>query len=443
MGFTGIKIVDNNTVVSSVEEVKKMARTIGKTGFLVLSGLLLILFLLAGCGGGENGEENGEENGTPEITTITIGYITDQTGASATAMEFIDMALADAVKYYNENGLVPDGARLEVSTCDCAYEPSKEIPCYLQVKRDGADLIFSNVPTTPITLKPRVTQDKMVLFTTAADQNLLYPPGYIFVPSTLPDENAYTLLKWIAENDPDFPADRRAKIGAAGWNTPYNIALQGAMEKYAEAHPDKFEWVEGYTIEISFDWLTEVEGLKDCDYVMLPITMVNFVKQYREAGYDGKFLGTGAQSAFLGLISDAHLWDKFDGTLFILPSGWWTDDNEVIDLTKDLLFTEHPDSAEETMYEGGSYLSIDSIYQMLDIIVAAIEKAGPEGFDSEALYEAAEAYSQTVGGVVRASFSETKRSSIDQLSIYEARAGEEDLFRVDNEWHPVVRSAED
>ncbi|MFO8101232.1 MAG: ABC transporter substrate-binding protein [Dehalococcoidia bacterium] len=417
-----------------------MARIPGKACLPILAGLLLILPLLAGCGGEDStGESNGEKE-PPEITTITIGYITDQTGASATAMEPIDMALDDAVEYYTENGLIPEGARLEVATCDCAYEPSKEIPCYEKVKRDGADLIFSNVPTTPLTLKPRVTQDEMVLFTTAADDDLVYPPGYIFVPSTLPSENAYTLLKWVAENDSDFPADRRAKIGAAGWKTPYNIALQDAMKEYAEAHPDKFEWVGGYTIEIGFNWKTEVEALKECDYIMLPISLVSFVKEYRGAGYDGKFMGTGAQSAFLGTISDAHLWDKFDGSLFILPSGWWTDDTEIINMTKQLLFAKHPDSAEEIMGEGASYISIDAIYQILDIIVDAIEEAGPGGFDSEALYQAAEAYSQTVDGIERASFGKNKRSSIDHLAIYEVNGEEKDLFRVHDEWYPVVRS---
>jgi hypothetical protein len=173
---------------------------------------------------------------------------------------------------------------------------------------------------------------------------------------------------------------------------------------------------------------------------MTPVMLVNFVKEYREMGYQGKFLASPAQAAFLGLITDARLWDELDGAYFILPSGWWTDDNYIINRTKELLYANHPDKAAEIMADGASYIAIDGIYQMLDIIGDAVEIAGPEGFNSDTLYKAAQSFSQEVNGVTRASFSPTKRSSIDRVGIYRASGVEEDLVRVQEEWYPVLRS---
>ncbi len=403
---------------------------------LAFIAILLISPLITACGSGGETEET--EPQQPDVE-ITIGNLTDKTGASANAMSVIDMALADAVRYYNENNNIP-GVKLKVIEYDGRYEPANDIPGYQWLKDRGADLIYTNVPATPITLKPRVNSEKMVLFTPAANRETITPPGYIFVTSTLPEDNAYTLLNWLSENDVDFPEDRPARIGAAGWSTPYNVSLHVAMEEYANVHPEQFEWKGSYTNDLGFNWQSEVEALKDCDYIMLPIVMNNFVKQYREAGYTGKFLGTGAHVSFLGLVTDARLWEKFDGSLFILPAGWWNDDNEMVNLTKDILYKYHPDSAEKIMEEGASYLAIDTIYQMLDIIRSAVEEVGPQNFDSEALYEAARSFSQTVEGVERARFGESKRASIDYLAIYEARAEEKDLFRMHEDWYPVIRS---
>jgi len=416
-----------------------------RSAVLFLAMIVILLPLLVACGGDDGSPQPPPTSGDgqtptpgPEPVVINIGNLTDKTGASSNAMSIIDMALKDAVKYYNDQGLIP-GVKLNVIEYDGAYDPSNDIPGYEWLKERGADLIFTGVPATPTTLKARVNRDQIVMFTPAASKDALVPPGYIFNLSTLPEDNAYTMLAWISEHDPDFPTDRPARIGGAGWATPYNLSLHDAMKRFAEEHPDLFEWEGSYTTDMSFTWQTEAEALKDCDYVMLPIIMTNFIKTYRDAGSEGKFLGTGAQLAFLGMIDDARLWEEFEGSLFILPSGWWTDDNEMIRLTRELLYLNHPDNADDIISEGASYISIDSIYQMLDIIKAAVEKAGADNFDSQALYEAAQSFSQTLDGITRVSFSETKRASTDYLAIYEADAAEKDLFRVEDEWYPVVR----
>ena len=75
---------------------------------------------------------------------------------------------------------------------------------------------------------------------------------------------------------------------------------------------------------------------------------------------------------------------------------------------------------------------------MLSIIADAVETVGPENFNSQTLYEAAESFSMTVDGIPRYSFGKDKRWMIDMFGIYEARSADEDLFRIDPEWIPVV-----
>ena len=349
------------------------------------------------------------------------------------------MALADVVKYYNDENLIP-GVELEVVDYDTSYDPARFIPGYKWLKEKGADLIFTPVPGAGEILKPNLEGDGMVMFSPAAGKADLTPPGYIFMPTTIPEDNAYTIMKWVAENDPDFPADRPAKIGAAAWSTPYNLALHDGAEEYAKAHPDQYDWQGSYTAPTgTFTWRPEVEALKDCDYVFPPIHMGNYVREYRTAGYDAKLLGSGAQAAFLYLIHDAGLWDKIDGMLFFGITAWWTDDTEPAQFMRDRLNANHSESeAAEIMRDGSAYGAIDAEYQMVEIIKNAVEAVGADNFNSEALYEAAISYEAVADGVARASFTDTKRASLDLLPVYEADGEGKDLIMVSDGTIPVV-----
>ncbi len=256
-----------------------------------------------------------------------------------------------------------------------------------------------------------------------------------------PQYEAYTLLKWIAENDWDYETKGPAKIGGAAWSESYSDALLPAMEEYCSNHPDQFEWEGGYLTSFGFLWQAEVEALKDCDYVYPGIIMQNFVQQYREAGHTAaKFMGSDSQAVFLGMIDTAELWDEIDGMIFLKTSRWWNEEGEIINLTRQLVDQYHSDEAEEIIRSGNGYLSVNQIYPMFMIIADAAEAVGPQNIDSQALYDAATSMVFTVEGVQRASFNETKRDAVDAYSIYEARAAEDDIFRVQDEWFPTVRN---
>ena len=426
-----------------------MGRSSSRTENTVAVVLFFLLPLLASCinGNGDTAQplaapsELADEAVPPpepeKDVVITIGNLTDITGPSSNAMTVITMALEDMVEYYNEQNLIP-GVELKVISYDEQADPSRDIAGYEWLKESGADLIFTPIPFVPTILKPKINKDEFMLFAFSGDTATIEPPGYVFSLGTIPQHEAITLLKWIAENDPDFPADRPAKIGGAAWTEGYSSSWFAGAEAYAKAHPDQFEWVGGYLTDFTFVWGAEVEALKDCDYVYPSVVLHTFVREYRAAGYTGKFICTSAQTAFFGLIYDSNLWEEIDKSLFILPAKWWNEEGTMINVIRDLLNEKRPNDVEEIMQKGMGYLAGVIVDLMLSIIANAVDAVGPENFNSKALHDAAESFSRTIDGVPRYSFGEDKRWMIDLYAVYEASSVDEDIFRIDPEWLPVV-----
>ena len=416
--------------------------------------LILASFLIIGCDSDDEITSSVPETpaltedlaSTVEPTTepqddvvITIGNLTDQTGPSANAVSVINGALDDLVDYCNETSFIP-GVKLKVVTYDGQLDPSRDIPGYEWLLSKGADLIYTSVPTSPVTLASRVNREKVVLFTPSIPLKELSPPGFIFDTGNVPEHDAYTLLKWIAENDWDYQANGPAKIGGAGWTDSYDIEFMDALERYAEAHPDKFEFIGSYAKEFTFLWSTEVEALKDADYIFPPSIPITLMKQYRKAGHDGKFICGETHAAFMGLIGKADIWDEVDGTLYIRTSRWWTESDPVIDFTNRILDERHSSNkATEIRQMGAGYLALGTtLYAIVDIIRIAAKTVGPENIDSQALCDAAESYSLIVDDVARYSFSEAKRYLVDYLRVFRADGVQKDLVPLSDEWLPVV-----
>ena len=427
---------------------------IGKIGIPVLIIIFIMLSLLAACS--DDGETEAPAptetltptpiNTPPETPTsdqepaedivITIGNISDMTGPGAMIFGVMNMVLDDLVEYYNEENLIP-GVELKVVSYDTQYDPAKAISGYEWVTEKGADLIYVIATPAVAVLTSRANDDKVVLFGPTAAQEDITPPGYTFSLGSIPQCDGYTLIKWIAENDPDFPKDRPAKIGGASWTDGYSDSHMNALEEYAESHPDQYEWVGTYLTPFTFIWGPEVEALKDCDYVYINPVMTQFAQEYRAAGYNAKFIGSVAHTTMMGQIDNADLWDEIDGTLILNTSRWWNDEGTFVELSKDLLNKNHASDAESLIRSGSGYLGILVPYQMLEIIRQTIEAVGPENFDTEALYNTAQSFSHTVDGIERYSYTETKRASTNYMVILEARGAEKDLFRV-SEWVPII-----
>jgi hypothetical protein len=168
-----------------------------------------------------------------EPVEITIGNLSDLTGVGAAGFKLINLGIKDMVDYYNENNLIP-GVEVKVVTYDGQYDPSKDIPGWEWLLERGADVIFAGPPHSVITLQSRADNNEVLLFTTSAGMDLFTGPGYLFSLGSIPQYEAWTLMKWIAENHWDFGANGPAKIGGAMWESPYDIAFLDAMKEYAE-----------------------------------------------------------------------------------------------------------------------------------------------------------------------------------------------------------------
>ncbi len=402
----------------------------------------ILIVLLVACGNGgdptikktDNPPDNTEP---PDELVFTIGNLTDKTGVASSAVAIIDSTLDDMVEYYNEENMIP-GVRLQTRSYDTQWDASLCRTGYNWVKEQNADIIWTPVTTAVSVLKPVVDDDRMPLFAASANLEVLMPPGYAFSLGTIPQYDAYTLLQWIAENHWDYRKNGPAKIGGAGWKDDYSPLFFEGMKNYTKEHPDQFEWKGGHLTDFGFVWASEIEALKDCDYVYPPVPMHVFIRDYRDSGYDAVFIGTDPHAGFLDIIDDGAYWDEIDGMLFIRASRWWTEQGVIIDLTKQLLHENHESKAEEIMRSGVGYLSTSCFYQLLQIIRNAAEDAGPGNLDSQAVYEAAVNYTERIDEVDRYSFDETKRCSTNYYVIYEADGARLNLYRADPDWIPMV-----
>lgn len=363
-------------------------------------------------------------------------------GVAAAAMEIVNQTIEDLINYYNEENLIP-GVKLDAIFYDGQYDPSKDIPGYEWLKEKGADVFLACLPHTPLTLKPRVDKEKIVLFANTVGEEILHPPGYVFCMQNSPQTMIETLLQWVAENDWDWQTKGPAKVGGVGSAESYTIAQHTAAEDYVRAHPNQFEWAGSYLIKRgSFLVNNEANALKDVDYVMPPgVAWSTFAKDYETVGGRGKQLLTDAQGPFLGLTSESPGWDAIDGSLMILPCRWWNEDAKLSNLANELVRENH-DDAEDIISSGMAYiLSVHQMYGLISVIKQTVENVGPENFNQEALYNTLVSFSANFGEAYEEwGFSENKRHAWDHLGVFRVDSAEEGLVRLEPDWIPVVRT---
>ncbi|MFC2028262.1 hypothetical protein ACFLU3_06205, partial [Chloroflexota bacterium] len=341
------------------------------------------------------------------------------------------------VNHYNEQYLLPN-IELDIFTYDTQYDPKKYIPGYEWLREKGADIIFTPIMHASNIISNWSKRDDAdidpILFTLSSTEEVLSPNGRSFVLGSSPEQEAFTLLKWIADNDWDYKTNGPTKIGIAYWDSDeYGIAVRNSIAQYVKIHPEQFEWGE-YQLSSA---ISPNYVFQDWDYFIPPTAMPTFIENLRNKGFTGKFVGTDAHTFLLDRIDETKVWDKLDGSLFIRSIPWWTEEDELIELTKNLLYTNQPDEAEEIIQSGSGYLAAMYINQILEIVKNSVEQVCAANFD-EALYNAARSFSTTIGGFPH-SFNNSKRTSADALAIYEVRATDKNLFRLTPDWIPVVR----
>jgi len=402
---------------------------IWKTATVSMLALALVATLCFGCA-----------SKSEEGVVITIGQISDLTGAGSPALIPLCYAVEDAASYYNEEGLVP-GVKIKVITYDMKTDFARNLPGYDWVKERGAKVVITHFLETAETIKPFAEKDRVPLAALGTSMSLLDSPGWVFSFNCPPYYEIKTLLKWINEEHWDDDT-RIPKIGLVDWRGSYAVELEGAAEEYCQAHPDQFQWVGAYLPPIgTMTWGGEVDKLKDCDYIVRGSggpAIGSFIKAFEAKGYSATFLGGSAMASFQGFVVDMCGWEAVDGALTTSVCPWWNEPSPVVDLAKQLLDRYRSGQAEDIIHAGSGYLGgFHNAYAIFEILQRAIEDVGAENFDGQAFYDAASEFKVTWEGYPDWAFTETERCLVTHLVVTEWDADAEDMVTV-SEWLPVV-----
>jgi len=396
--------------------------------FLVLA---LMAVLCLGCGGDK---ADGK-------VTIVIGEMTDLTGPASPAIIPFHYGLQDIIKYYNEEGFIP-GVQLKAVTYDTHLNPARAIPGWEWCIERGAEVVQVMLATDAETLKTLAEREKVAIFTVSSTEYLEDPPGWVFGSSCLDTDQLRTMLNWISEEHWDYTAEGSVpKVGYCGWRDPMGIEQERALREYCQAHPDKFQWVDGFLAPVgTMSFRPEIEGLKDCDYVCpFGTAGAAFMKGFRAKGYDATFFSDASAPAFRGFYADMVGWEGLDGSVCVFMNRLWNETDPYIDLASEILYRYRADEAEEIINASSSYAGAIIINVMfLELLQEAIEEAGgAENFDGQAFYDAAIKFEVELEGFPKRFYTDTKRFLTDHVAVYEWSAEVEDLVRV-SDWLPLI-----
>jgi len=388
----------------------------GMACFLVLA---LIAVLCLGCG---------DDNGGEEKVTIVVGNIIDLTGPASPAVIDMQQTMEDIVRYYNDEGLIP-GVRLELVTYDDQFNPARAITAYEWCKERGAKVIWAVQSTTTDSLKPSAAADKVFIGGVSLTMDIADPPGWIFFFTSYSLGELRMELKWISEEHWGKP--ERIKVGSICWREAKGVEEQEVVREYCEAHPDKFEWVGGFTPPMGTQTFGgEVEELKGCDYIhTFGMAAPHFIKQFRVAGYDATFWGDSGLVGYYDFMVEFVGWEYLDGLLTTMMFVWYDEPNPAWDLIKEILNRYHPGvTPEDLIYSasGAFYL----YYSFFEILQQTVEEVGAENFSGQACYDVAEKFQVQYDGLPQWGFSETNRILAKWAAVYEWSAQTEGMVRL-------------
>jgi ABC-type branched-subunit amino acid transport system substrate-binding protein len=388
----------------------------------ILIAAMLVVTPLVSCGGGGGGKK-----------TITIGVITDLTGAASPALVPLQTALQDLVRYVNEDDPI-SGVKLSLAVWDDRMDSSRDIPGYDWLKERGAQVIINPIDYVASILKPFAEMDKVPVFSLSSSEPLIEPPGWVFCANSLMYQNVLTIAQWIGDHW-DYTKGV-PKIGCIALDASGSAETEQKLKEYCQNNPDKFDYVDGFLVSFaSTTFSGQVDKLKNCDWIAFPgtdgISMLSFIEQFRAKGYTAKFFSQETLPSFWGLMVDTLGYETIDGWLCGIPAGWWSDTSPVVGTLKSILQKYHPSDADKIIHEGEGYIGGGvQMYFMLQILRQAIEQVGAENFDGQAFYNTAVNFKITMEGYPEWGYSETKRVCLDQMKIYGISAEAKDLVAV-------------
>lgn len=370
-------------------------------GILAMACLLLILPLLAACGGDDNETARPTTSPTPTTSpepaptrqnvTITVGLLGDLSGPAASAVKKVKDGLSDYLRMIEEQRPI-EGIDIEFIYYDTKLTEERFLTGYQELRNQGVDVIFTpDGPEVHELIIEDMERDQIPVIGSSATLTLLQDE-WSFCQWAAHTWEMEGVLEYIV-NIWDYSAmGRSPRVGCIGLTDNRTmLAMADKLEEIRLVDPDKFELKTEFVGMNDQDLSDQVESLMASDFIILNLyamPMGNFIKQALEGGFEGKFTGKATWiQAFWPLVQMLRVSpESLDrSTVVLSQTPTWTD-RESVPIFNDierLLETYRSDVLEEYKtkpgYEGGVYPAMileDAIRRAADEIVSKPEMTG-------------------------------------------------------------------
>jgi len=397
-----------------------MSQRLTKIVALVLLGVLLVtLSGLAGCAG--------EEAKVPEIT---IGVLTDFTGSASFAVKPTINAMMDYFRMVEEEAPIP-GVKIKFITYDTRLDYARVPVGYVWLKGQGAVMMHVVNPADNEILINRYEEDEIPVIGSQVQPTLL-GNAWMFCFSSSNANETEVLMQWIMDTWPYEEEGRLPKIGHLGWTLMSTEYHQEGIDAAREANPGEFDWVGVERVPLgTTTWATEVNRLKNCDFIVVSVVgpmAASFVREARARGYEGNFLsGINAFPGYWDLVRAAVPKDELYGCYYAGPWPWWNEDVPYIADLERAIQRYRSGEAEALMRSSGPLTGWCHAMVMADAIRRAVEEVGAENVDGTAIRDAlAETDMEVAGWGNRWRFTAEENFLTRAERVFEWKVAEED-----------------